>query len=484
MKNLITKFALFILLSLIFLPLSNAQNLFSDVSRTFKGHKTTVNNIVFNSKGNELYSCGGNNQIIVFDTKSGKINRSTQPNPSNKPINYISLSYDDKLLAWAGFNGKKVNIINSTTLKPFKEIKGFSMIDAITFATKLNNIVIVGKTVNNDNIISSYNIETGLEKLNYFTNKGEKIGICVDVSSDSKLLAAGFGNQDQGVVIWDYYTGSKKLNLKTSKDINQVKFSPDNKYIAGACGDNNVYIWRVDNGQLVHTLKGFDDIVVTLDYSPDGKTISAAGFDYSCAFKIWNTETGKLIETVGEKGAEVNSIACCPNGQSVAVAYSTYGDLFEVPTIKIFYYEKFVPKVEWEKVVSNKYKLYIELPEKPQVSTKNTQNYNYYKLKLKQQGKTYQVNATEYLYDVSSAKREATIKKKAQKFDNEKTNVKNINYSYNGYPGYEKIGYVNNLRYHKRVVFVDNIIYTIVYVDYKTKINAEEDRFFKSFSVR
>ena len=191
---------------------------------------------------------------------------------------------------------------------------------------KSNNIAVIEQIAANKQIVSTYDAETGLLYMNYFTQKDQSLSVPVDISPDGKLVACGLCNINQGIRIWYFKSGKQFLSLSAPADINMVQFSPDNKYIAGACGNNNVYIWNSSTGKLIHTLKGLDDMVMTLDFSPDGKSISANCFDCNCAFKTWSIETGVLLQTIGERGATIQSINYHPKGNSLAVAYRTYGD--------------------------------------------------------------------------------------------------------------------------------------------------------------
>ncbi|MFP4412148.1 toll/interleukin-1 receptor domain-containing protein, partial [Coleofasciculus sp.] len=57
-----------------------------------------------------------------------------------------------------------------------------------------------------------------------------------------------------------------------------VVFSPDGKTIASASEDGTVRLWNRD-GELLHTLSGHEELVNSVVFSPDGKTIASASGD-------------------------------------------------------------------------------------------------------------------------------------------------------------------------------------------------------------
>lgn len=58
--------------------------------------------------------------------------------------------------------------------------------------------------------------------------------------------------------------------------INAIRFSPDGRLLAIACGlrdDNRVELWESGTGKLLRTIKGFDGPVWSVSFSPDGRTL-------------------------------------------------------------------------------------------------------------------------------------------------------------------------------------------------------------------
>lgn len=70
-----------------------------------------------------------------------------------------------------------------------------------------------------------------------------------------------------------------------------VAFSPDGKSLASGSGDTTVRIWDLTTETPVHTCEGHKHWVLFVSFSPDCKKIASGGMDHNIL--IWNTETGE-----------------------------------------------------------------------------------------------------------------------------------------------------------------------------------------------
>jgi len=133
-------------------------------------------------------------------------------------------------------------------------------------------------------------------------NVGERIfkipaGWCLalDFSPDGRMLAVG--TTEKQVELFDVATGNILRSLDTKWSAAAVTWSPDGKTIAtGAYG---VAIWNAPDGSLLRNLEAPPGAIHAVVFSRDGARVAAAG---PKAAHIWNAATGELLRKIEPEG--------------------------------------------------------------------------------------------------------------------------------------------------------------------------------------
>jgi WD40 repeat protein len=85
-------------------------------------------------------------------------------------------------------------------------------------------------------------------------------------------------------------TGKELLTLRGHEDrVLSVAFSPDGKRLATAGWGGTAIIWDAATGKDIATLRGHTGYVTSVAFSPDGKRLaSASGYRGKGEAKIWD----------------------------------------------------------------------------------------------------------------------------------------------------------------------------------------------------
>jgi WD40 repeat protein len=142
----------------------------------------------------------------------------------------------------------------------------------------------------------------------------------VAVSPSGKWVAAGL---DSGMVVWDLTTKTQVMKWDEPVGAVSVAFSKDGNWLAIGGDDNDVYLWKIQNG----TFTPADDslpangTVNTIAFSPDGRWI--VGGDSASLVYIWDLSTLDELTRIPHPD-EVTSVSFSPDGKElVTVARKT-----------------------------------------------------------------------------------------------------------------------------------------------------------------
>ena len=110
----------------------------------------------------------------------------------------------------------------------------------------------------------------------------------------------------------------REISLLTghTEVVRTVAFSPDGKTLASGAQDATIKLWNVESGENTATFVRNGIGVESVAFSPDGKML-AAGTE-SSTVKLWDTENGQNIATFKGHAFRVFSVAFSSDGKTIA----------------------------------------------------------------------------------------------------------------------------------------------------------------------
>jgi WD40 repeat protein len=97
--------------------------------------------------------------------------------------------------------------------------------------------------------------------------------------------------------------------------VTELSANPANNLVAGGSLDRSVYVWDVEQSELLHKLEGHTGIVGSVDWHPDGVRLASASYDGTV--RVWNGLSGELLEVIEAPGL-VGRVRWSPDGEHLA----------------------------------------------------------------------------------------------------------------------------------------------------------------------
>ena len=95
-----------------------------------------------------------------------------------------------------------------------------------------------------------------------------------------------------------------------------VSFSPDGRTLASGLLDDTIRLWDVETEKEKATLTGHTDSVLSVSFSPDGRTLTSGSVD--AIIDLWDVLTGKEKAELEGHTASVLSVSFSPDGRTLA----------------------------------------------------------------------------------------------------------------------------------------------------------------------
>ncbi len=309
------------------------------VRRTLGDHQNVVTSVAFSPDGKQLATAGMDRTVKLRDPSTGAV--LAELPGITEPVRSIVFSPDSKSLLVVA--GKKITLWDLSTNHERAAMPAQSrMVTCAAFAPDGSTIAVGGLGPN----VSLWTPPNG--KIATLTGKGGWV-YSLAFSPDGKRLAAGGAFEGAAqLIVWNVASGAKRA-LKRRVDpgsssllppenvrsenflvgvgtVFSVVFSPDGRLLGAGFGNSPdtghgefvARLWDVGTGQERATFSGHDQAVMSVMFSPDGKTLATAGLD--ATLRLWDPETIRSKAVFRGHTNGIISAAFAPDGQTLATA--------------------------------------------------------------------------------------------------------------------------------------------------------------------
>jgi WD40 repeat protein len=293
----------------------------------WKGYNNKVDSVMFLPGGTEIVSGTQDGIVRRWDVRTGDILLQTaieheyalstiDYNPHDRSI--ASAGEDCNLKIWDAATGKLLRMLTSTHGTAWGA--RFSPDGNVIASSSMRGHVCLWTTTGT--LIATLRGHNGLVR-------------SIAFSPDGRLLATA--GLDSSWRLWDLATHTPiHTQLNYGSWIWDLAFSPDGRFLAISGANNIAELWAcpewlalsgavgvaspleiVSRGdvatcQLLRSFRGHTQDILTIAFSPDGRSLATGSVDRT--IKIWDVETGEVLQTLTGHSDRINAIGYSPDG--------------------------------------------------------------------------------------------------------------------------------------------------------------------------
>jgi WD40 repeat protein len=226
--------------------------------RTLEGHSKSVLGVAFSPNGQLIASASEDGTVKVWAAETGQVLRSLGKNNIGS-LDAIAFSPDGQLIAAAGYDGE-IKFWQTASGSAAGTLKGHSR-----FVSSLK-----------------------------FSPDGQHL-LSTSYDNTLRLWTIAF---NQRLFVWQV-VNAKTLHVFTNLHsgwVCEADFSPDGKTVVSVGEDGTVQLWDVQQGRLLKTLKGHEEMTQAIAFSRSGKLLVSSGKDK--ALRVWDVATGICLRAL------------------------------------------------------------------------------------------------------------------------------------------------------------------------------------------
>ena len=131
------------------------------------------------------------------------------------------------------------------------------------------------------------------------------------------MLASGGSWWDGSIRLWNATTGTHEKTLSAHSGwVLSLTFSPDGRTLASGSEDESICLWNVRTGQRNRKITGHTGGIRGVAFSPDGSTLASGSEDET--IRLWDVVSGSHKRKLTGHTGGVRSVAFSPDSTVLA----------------------------------------------------------------------------------------------------------------------------------------------------------------------